>query len=72
MTLSEQEKRLMIKALIIARGSITKAYAINVPCGYFMTYRTYQNKVKNVYRINREDLKKETKCGNQKQLESKT
>lgn len=57
MTLEQQERILIVKALIRTSGNITEAYKINVPCGFFMTYRTYQHKIKHVHKIDTKELK---------------
>ena len=38
-------------ALIKTNGNVTKAYELNVPDGFYMTYKTYLHKINNVYKI---------------------
>lgn len=60
-TLAYQEKKLIIRALIKTKGNVTEAYKINVPCGLFITYKTYLNKINNVYKINVKKIKENFK-----------
>lgn len=53
LNLAFHEKRLIIKALKKSNGSVVKAYALNVPDGFYMSYRTYFYKINHVYKINK-------------------
>lgn len=53
LNLAFHEKRLMTKALTITKGNVAKAYAINVPDGFYMTYKTYLYKINHVHKINK-------------------
>lgn len=46
LNLAFNEKRLMVLALIRSKGNVGEAYKINVPCGKFMSKRTYFNRLK--------------------------
>ena len=60
-TLASEEKRLITKALIKTKGNITEAYKINVPCGLFMTYKTYLTKINTVHNIDVKAIKENFK-----------
>jgi hypothetical protein len=51
LNLAYHERRLIMIALKKTNGNVTKAYELNVPNGYFMTYRTYLHKINHVYKL---------------------
>lgn len=60
LNLAFHEKRLITKALIKAKGNPAQAYKINVPCGYYISYRTYLRKIYDLYKIDIKGIKNNT------------
>lgn len=60
LNLNFNEKILITKALIKCKGNVSKAYKINVPCGFYMTYKTYLYKINFLHKIDVDQIKKKT------------
>jgi len=53
LNLAYHEKRLIELALQKTKGNVTLAYHLNVPNGFYMTYKTYLHKINHVYNLNK-------------------
>lgn len=60
LNLNFNEKILITKALIKSKGSVSKAYKINVPCGFYMTYKTYLYRINFLHKIDVNQIKNNT------------
>lgn len=56
LNLAYHEKRLIVLALRRTAGNVTEAYRLNVPCGKFMSERTYYGRLRE-FGINSKDYK---------------